>query len=284
MRGDPASGTPVVRPSSSTSSDDAPASLRRIDEQTPRPAWHCTSGRLSEVVTGCSHECTGFRRRSPPGFGDCWRYDEWYDHGEEEDHDQPERRGARASPAWPNRGPSTSVSAYIEHAIRGQFATESGVRRHARRGLRRDRWATDRGRDARGEAPAVGGVGVSGAVFDTGALIAIDRGDRAMSILAKAAKLWGRDHHCPGWLRGPGLAPSDPSGSTGGLSSPAQRDGFALGRRRSPHRRLPAGDRHDRHRRDAHVALVARQRRQIVFTSDPEDIVALAPSVRVRKV
>lgn len=125
---------------------------------------------------------------------------------------------------------------------------------------------------------------MNGAVLDTGALIAIERGDRAMLVLvaearalrytltipaACVAQVWrqpARQARVAAFLRLPNVrivALDDEEARLVGLS---------LGRARSTDIT------------DAHVALCATRLRQAVLTSDPDDIRALAPTVVVRRV
>jgi len=122
---------------------------------------------------------------------------------------------------------------------------------------------------------------VSGAVFDSGALIALERGDRAIAVLLDEARearetitvpagcvaqTWRdprRQARLASFLRLGTVAvvPLD--------DEDARRVGL----------RLAATGSTDVV--DAHVALCGQRLGQVVVTSDPDDITRLAPSVRV---
>ena len=84
---------------------------------------------------------------------------------------------------------------------------------------------------------------MTGAVFDTGALIALERGDRAVMVLVAEARKG--DH--------------------------AITVGLLLARARG------------KDVVDAHVVLCARRREQVVLTSDPDDLRALDSRIRIRR-
>jgi hypothetical protein len=125
---------------------------------------------------------------------------------------------------------------------------------------------------------------VSGAVFDSGALMAIERGDRAVAVLVDelreadgtitvpagcVAQAWRdprRQARLAAFLRSRAVAvvPLD--------DEDARRVGL----------RLAATGSTDVV--DAHVALCGQRLGQVVVTSDTDDITRLAPSVRVHRV
>ena len=125
---------------------------------------------------------------------------------------------------------------------------------------------------------------MSGAVFDSGALIALERGDRAIAVLLDEARearetitvpagcvaqTWRdprRQARLASFLRLGTVAvvPLD--------DEDARRVGL----------RLAATGSTDVV--DAHVALCGQRLGQVVVTSDPDDITRLAPSVRVHRV
>jgi predicted nucleic acid-binding protein len=125
---------------------------------------------------------------------------------------------------------------------------------------------------------------MTGVVFDTGALIALDRGDRALMVLvaearkgnhritvpaACVAQVWRhppRQARIAAFLRLPNvaiLALDDEEARLVGL--------------------LLAGA-HAKDVVDAHVALCAQRLGQVVLTSDPDDLHALIPRLKVRRV
>lgn len=121
---------------------------------------------------------------------------------------------------------------------------------------------------------------MSGAVFDTGALIALERADREVVVLVAEARrtndtitipagcvaqAWRnptRQARIAAFLRlsNVDIVPLD--------DADARRVGLILAATRSTDVI------------DAHVALCAHRLRQVVFTSDPDDITRLAPGVR----
>ena len=125
---------------------------------------------------------------------------------------------------------------------------------------------------------------MSGAVFDSGALIALERGDRAIAVLLDEAREARETITVPAgcvaqtWrdprrqvrlasflrLRTVAVVPLD--------DEDARRVGL----------RLAATGSTDVV--DAHVALCGQRLGQVVVTSDPDDITRLAPSVRVHRV
>lgn len=125
---------------------------------------------------------------------------------------------------------------------------------------------------------------MSGAVLDTGALIAIERGDRHVAATVAEARRTRATLTVPA-----------------GCVAQAWRDPRRQARLsafvRSSHVHIVALDADDARRVglllaasrttdvvDAHVAVCALRRGGPVLTSDPEDIAALAPSVRVHRV
>jgi hypothetical protein len=125
---------------------------------------------------------------------------------------------------------------------------------------------------------------VSGVVFDTGALIALERQAREVVVLvaearsahdvitvpaACVAQAWrapARQARLAAFLRLPNvdIAALD--------DAEARRIGLLLARTRA------------KDVVDAHVAICAHRLNQVVLTSDPEDIARLSPSVRTRLV
>ena len=125
---------------------------------------------------------------------------------------------------------------------------------------------------------------MSGVVFDTGALIALDRGDRDVAVLvaearagkdtitvpaACVAQAWrapGRQARLAGFLRLPNveIAALD--------DAEARRIGLLL-----------AGTR-TKDVVDAHVAILGHRLGQVILTSDPADIERLAPTVAIRAI
>lgn len=125
---------------------------------------------------------------------------------------------------------------------------------------------------------------MSGAVLDTGALIAIERGERSLLVLIAEARLAGHVLTVPaGCVAQAWRSPARQARLASFLRLPnvaivalddedARLVGLLLARARTTDIA------------DAHVALCATRRKQTVLTSDPEDIRALAPSVVVHRV
>jgi len=123
-----------------------------------------------------------------------------------------------------------------------------------------------------------------GVVFDTGALVAVERGDRAMAVLLAEARR--------------AAAPiTVPAGCVAqAWRNPPRQARLATLLRQSNVEVVPFDD--DAARRaglllgatsttdvvDAHVALCAHRLQRPVLTSDPDDIRRLAPGVRIQHV
>jgi len=125
---------------------------------------------------------------------------------------------------------------------------------------------------------------VKGTVFDTGALIAIERGDRAIGVLISEAR-----------------ATNAPLTVPAGCVAQAWRDPSRQARiaslLRLPNVEVPAIDDAEARRIgallaatgtrdvvDAHVAICAHRLDQTVLTSDPDDISRLGPRLRVHRI
>lgn len=125
---------------------------------------------------------------------------------------------------------------------------------------------------------------MSGAVLDTGALIAVDRGDRALAVLLATARRNGSPLAVPAGC----VAQA--------WRNPARQARLAV-LLRQPHVEVVDLDDAEARRAglllaatstsdvvDAHVALCAHRLRRSVLTSDPEDIRRLAPGVEIHRV
>lgn len=125
---------------------------------------------------------------------------------------------------------------------------------------------------------------MNGVVFDTGALIAVERGDRAMAVLlAESRRTRARI--------------TVPSGCVAqAWRNPARQARTAV-LLRQPHVEIVPLDDDDARRVglllaatsttdviDAHVALCAHRTGRPVLTSDPDDIRRLAPAVGIQRV
>ena len=127
-------------------------------------------------------------------------------------------------------------------------------------------------------------VSNSGVVFDTGALIALERGDRALLLLISAARASGDSITLPaGCIAQAWRAPVRQARIASFLRLPnvqivalddgeARLVGLLLARSRTTDVV------------DAHVALCATRLGQLVLTSDPDDLRALAPRLALQRV
>jgi len=125
---------------------------------------------------------------------------------------------------------------------------------------------------------------VKGVVFDAGALIALDRGDRSLTVLVSEARRSNAPITVPaGCVAQAWRAPSRQARLAAFLRLPnvdivalddeeARLVGLLLARARS------------RDVVDAHVALCGHRRRQLVLTSDPADLDALVPGLATQRV
>jgi predicted nucleic acid-binding protein len=124
----------------------------------------------------------------------------------------------------------------------------------------------------------------TGAVFDTGALIAVERGDRAMAVLLAESRRTG--------------APiAVPAGCVAQVWRHPARQARTAVLLRQPHVEIVPLDDADARSAglllaatattdvvDAHVALCAHRTGRPVLTSDPDGIRRLAPAVRINHV
>ncbi len=125
---------------------------------------------------------------------------------------------------------------------------------------------------------------MKGLVLDTGALIALDRGDRGMVVLAAEAKRANAPLRVPaGCVAQAWRDPRRQARLAAFLRSPnvevvslGDEDARKIGILLAAVKRKDVID--------AHVALCARRSNQTVMTSDPDDIAAMAPGVRVQRV
>jgi hypothetical protein len=125
---------------------------------------------------------------------------------------------------------------------------------------------------------------VTGVVFDTGALIALDRGDRSVMILVAEARRENHPITIPaGCVAQAWRAPARQARMAAFLRLPnvdivalddeeARLVGLLLARARA------------KDIVDGHVVLCALRLAQIVLTSDPEDIRRIGPRTRIRRV
>lgn len=125
---------------------------------------------------------------------------------------------------------------------------------------------------------------MTGVVFDTGALIAVERGDRATAVLIAESKR----------LRAPVTVPA---GCVAQVWRQPARQARVATLLRQPHVEVIALDDGDARRVglllattgtsdvvDGHVAVCAHRTGRPVLTSDPDDIGRLAPGVTLRRV
>lgn len=125
---------------------------------------------------------------------------------------------------------------------------------------------------------------MSGVVFDTGALIAVDRGDRALAVLVSEAR------------RSKSVI-TVPAGCVAQAWRHPRRQARVATLLRQPEVRVVAlDDRESRHIGlllaatgctdvvDGHVAVCAHRLGQTVLTSDPDDLRRLAPGIAIHRV
>jgi len=125
---------------------------------------------------------------------------------------------------------------------------------------------------------------VSGVVFDTGALIALDRGVREVAVLVAEARRGNDTITVPaGCLAQAWRAPAKPARLAGFLRLP-NVDIVALDDAEARRVGLLLAGTRTKDVIDAHVAIVAHRLGQVVLTSDPADISRVAPTVTTRAV
>jgi predicted nucleic acid-binding protein len=125
---------------------------------------------------------------------------------------------------------------------------------------------------------------VTGVVFDTGGLIALERAERAVAVLVAEARRMN-------------TTITVPAGCVAQAWRDPRRQARLASFLRLPNVDIVALDSEEARRIglllaagrstdvvDAHVALSAHRRDQVVLTSDPADIKRLAPSVRVHQI
>jgi hypothetical protein len=125
---------------------------------------------------------------------------------------------------------------------------------------------------------------VTGVVFDTGALIALERGDRAVTVLVAEARKGNERITVPAacvaqaWRQ-----PSRQARLAAFLRLP-NVDIIALDDEEARLVGLLLARAHAKDIADAHVALCGRRLGQVVLTSDVDDLRALEPNLRLRRV
>jgi len=125
---------------------------------------------------------------------------------------------------------------------------------------------------------------VSGVVFDTGALIALDRGVREVAVLVAEARRGNDTITVPaGCLAQAWRAPAKQARLAGFLRLP-NVDIVALDDAEARRVGLLLAGTRTKDVIDAHVAIVAHRLGQVVLTSDPADISRVAPTVTTRAV
>lgn len=125
---------------------------------------------------------------------------------------------------------------------------------------------------------------MSGVVFDTGALIALDRGVREVAVLVAEARRGNDTITVPaGCLAQAWRAPAKQARLAGFLRLP-NVDIVALDDAEARRVGLLLAGTRTKDVIDAHVAIVAHRLGQVVLTSDPADISRVAPTVTTRAV
>ena len=124
---------------------------------------------------------------------------------------------------------------------------------------------------------------MSGAILDTGALLAVERGDRTIDVLLVQAKRTGATLTVPAGCVAQAWRKPRRQARLAAFLRRSYVDIVALDATdaRSVGLALAASGTTDVV--DAHVAVCALRRGATVLTSDPEDIRALAPTVRVHR-
>lgn len=125
---------------------------------------------------------------------------------------------------------------------------------------------------------------MKGVVFDTGALIALERGNRDVLVIVAEARIRGH-------------AITVPAACVAQAWRPPSRQARIAAFLRLPNVRIVALDDEEarlvglllarakaRDITDAHVALCATRLGQLVLSSDPDDLLALAPKLVVQRV
>ncbi len=125
---------------------------------------------------------------------------------------------------------------------------------------------------------------MSGLVFDTGALIALDRGDRAVVIVVAEARLGGHTITVPSaCVAQAWRAPARQARVAAFLRLPNVRI-VALDDEEARLVGLLLARAKDKDVVDAHVVVCALRLGQVVLSSDPDDLRSLAPTVIVQRV
>ena len=124
----------------------------------------------------------------------------------------------------------------------------------------------------------------SGAVFDTGALIALDRRSREVAAIVDEARRGNARISIPAGCVGQAWRDPARQARLASLLRLANVDVVSLDDAEARRVGLLLAARRGRDVVDAHLAIVASRLRQTVVTSDPDDIARLAPSVRTHLV
>lgn len=125
---------------------------------------------------------------------------------------------------------------------------------------------------------------MNGVVFDTGALIALDRGDRAVVVLVAEARRTNDVITVPaGCVAQAWRSPAGQARLATLLRLP-NVEVVALDDAEARRVGLLLAGTHTNDVVDAHVAICAHRLRQVVLTSDPSDLTKLAPTVAVVRV
>lgn len=125
---------------------------------------------------------------------------------------------------------------------------------------------------------------MNGAVFDTGALIALERGDRALTILIAEARRTNATLIIPaGCVAQAWRHPSRQARIASFLREP-NVDIVAMDAAEARRIGLILAATHTDDIVDAHVAICAQRLGLTVLTSDPGDIALLGPSLQVHRV
>lgn len=125
---------------------------------------------------------------------------------------------------------------------------------------------------------------MTGVVFDTGALIAVERGDRALAVLISEARRTATSIAIPAGCLAQAWRNPARQARTAALLRQPQVEIVPLGDEDARRVGLLLGATSTTDVVDGHVALCAHRMRGTVLTSDPDDIARLAPGVSIQRV
>ena len=125
---------------------------------------------------------------------------------------------------------------------------------------------------------------MSGVVFDTGALIALDRGDRAIAILIDEARRANNTITVPAGCVAQAWRDPRRQARVAAFLRLSNVEIISLNDEEARRIGILLASTSTTDVIDAHVAICGYRLGQTVLTSDPEDITRLAPSIRAERV